>query len=365
MSLVDPDITDAIELLLEASNIDFDTGLPVSITYGAVDAIGVPLDLVGYSALAVKYQSWFENGFSKTGEIPDDLLLPFGEFLEKHDVTGALAILRNVVWLSDMLETPTWFVMANGGQPQIAAFGLGLLGPSFKYPATSSSETLYDKVLELLADDVLLESTVIESTRSDSGVNLTVQTPSGQQTVLAKKLLIAATPSPENVGGWDLNSTEAALFDKFSWETMYVGIVNNTGIPSSVENVHNAPNDAADYYMPHGNFTDLYARGNADEDLWATCVLGDAYLSAEEAESMIVESLNIMGEAGTYDIASPEVVAFASHGAVAPTVTAERASGWLLRQAVLAAGATEHILDGTGMGAGLLVDPVGLYRDAI
>lgn len=204
-------------------NVDFNTGANVDVDYGPFDVAGIPIALLKYLDIVSDYQPWFENGYFQAGEMPEDLTLPFGEFLKKYDLGASLGILRNLLWLSDALNTPTFHVLAVVGQPQIQAFGLGLAGPSFKWPETYSSETLYDNVLAHLGQDVLLESTIASSQRTDTGVTVNIQTPSGLKTVNAKKLLISATPSPDNVGPWDLDDTEAALFGKFSWETLYVG----------------------------------------------------------------------------------------------------------------------------------------------
>jgi hypothetical protein len=320
--LIDPDFADYIDLILATKNVDFKTGFPVHVNYGPVDIFGTPIGLLRYLTLAVKYQPWFENGYFKTGKVPEDLLLPFGKFLEKHDLEASLGILRNFLWLSDPLNTPTWHVMAVIGEPQISALGLGLTGPSFKWPETHSSETLFDRVLELMGDDVLLQSTIASSRRTNKGVTVTVQTPFGQKTVHAKRILFAATPSPENIAPWDLDKNEKTLFNKFSWETLYVGVVNNTGIPSDVPGVRNSPDSSSSYYLPEGSFCDAYDR-REDRDLWNTRVIGKAGLSADVAKEMITQSLHTIGQAGTYQIASPSVVAFASHGYTVPKVSSE------------------------------------------
>lgn len=322
VELVDPDLADYVDLLFGTQNVDFLTGEAVDVNYGPVDALGIPLALAGYSALAVQYQPWFENGYFQTGDVPADLLLPFGEFLVKHNITGALGILRNLLWLSDAVNTPTWHVMAVVGQPQIAAFGLGLVGPAFKWPGTGSSETLFDKVLTHLADDVLLQSTVSASTRSANGTILTVDTPTGPKIVRAKKVLVAATPSPDNTAPWDLDETEAALFGKFSWETLYVGVVNGTGLPSDLAGLRNAPNDPAGLYLPTGSFCDAFDR-DGDRDLFATRVIGTADLTLAGAEALIGTSFTAVDEAGTYEVGAPNVVAIKSHGLTVPKVSAE------------------------------------------
>ena len=322
VKLVDPDIIDYLDQVLSTKNIDFNTGLPVAISYGPVDLVGVPIALLKYLALAIRYQPWFENGYFQVGNVPSDLLLPFGEFLEKHDLGASLGILRNLLWLSDPLITPTWFVMAVVGQPQIAALSFGITGPSFKWPETHSSETLFDRVLNLLGDDVILESTLSTSQRTESGIIATVQTPSGQRTVHAKKILFAATPSPDNIPPWDLDEIESTLFNKFQWETLYVGVVNDTGLPSNIPGIRNSPNNASAFYLPEGSFCDAFDR-QGDRDLYSTRIIGEAGLSAADAEALITQSLSNIDAAGTYDIASPSVVAFADHGSTVPKVSAE------------------------------------------
>lgn len=322
VELVDPDLGDYLDLLLATKNVDFSTGEPVDVDYGPVDLLGIPLGLAGYTALAVKYQPWFENGYFQTGDVPEDLLLPFGDFLAKYDIEGALGILRNLLWLSDALATPTWHVMAVVGQPQIAAFGLGLVGPSFKWPGTGSSETLFDNVLTYMADDVLLQSTVFSSTRADNGTVLVVNTPEGQKVVKAKKVLFAATPSPDNTDPWDLDETESDLFSKFSWETLYVGVVNGTSLPSDLPGIRNAPDDPEGLYLPTGSFCDAFDR-SGDRDLFATRVIGTANLTTEGAQELIADSFTTIDEAGTYDVGSPNLVAMKSHGLTVPKVSSD------------------------------------------
>ncbi|KAK2603653.1 hypothetical protein QQS21_004126 [Conoideocrella luteorostrata] len=324
LNLIEPDLGSYIDLILLTKNVDFNTGRSVFVHYGPVDIVGVPVDLIRYLDFAIKYQPFFENGYFHHGDVPEDLLLPFGKFLAKYDLQGALGILRNLLWLSDAVNTPTWTVMAVVGAPQIAAFGLGLTGPSFTWPETRSSETLFDRVLNLLSRNVLLESTVIASKRTDRGVTLTVQTPSGRKTVKAKKLLIAATPSPENVGPWDLSNTEKELFSKFSWETLFVGVVNNTGLHPSVTGIRNAPENPADFFLPQGDFTDAYTRAGSDEmpDLWTARVIGRTGLTDNQARNLILQPFKKMKEAGTFKIAAPSLVEFASHGSTVPKVSA-------------------------------------------
>ncbi|KAF4452167.1 hypothetical protein F53441_4905 [Fusarium austroafricanum] len=329
VGLINPDIVSSAELLFGTKDVDFNTGKKVDPDYGgALGALNSTAALAEYAALAIKYQPWFENGYFKKGDVPKDLLLPFGQFLEKHDIAAALSILRTLIWFSDAVNTPTWNVMAVVGQPQLGAFGFGLTGPTFKWPSTYSSETLYDRVLDLIKDDVLLRSTVSWSKRTSEGVELVVQTPSGKKHIKAKKILFAATPSPDNVGAWDLDTQEKSLFSKFSWETLYVGVVSKTGLPSDVVGIRNTPDNAANLYLPRGDFDDAYTRAGK-ADLWTTRVLGTASLTAQSAKSIIKQAFTKINQAGTYTVTTPDIVAFASHGLTVPKVTTkELAAGF-------------------------------------
>ncbi|KAM0347194.1 hypothetical protein ACHAO7_011293 [Fusarium culmorum] len=322
VGLIDPDAKSGFDLLFATKDIDFTTGKTVDADYGLINST---VALIEYIALAVKYQPWFENGYFKKGKIPEDLLLPFGEFLDKHNIGSSLEILRTFIWLSDAVNTPTWFVLAVVGQPQLAALGFGLAGPSFKWPETYSSETLYDRVLDLMKDDVLLESTVVSSSRKANGVDLVIQTPNGKKHVKAKKLLIAATPSPGNTDAWDLDKNEKSIFSKFTWERLYVSVVGKTSLPSDVPGIRNTWDNPSNFYLPQGDFVDAYTRAG-DKDVWTTRVLGRASLTAEKAKSMIKQVFTNIDTAGTYDVTDPTILAFASHGLTVPKVSPKELS---------------------------------------
>ncbi|KAF5978849.1 hypothetical protein FBULB1_5996 [Fusarium bulbicola] len=323
VGLVSPNLVSAAEGLLTTEDVDFSTGKKVDPDYGTINST---VALAIYAALAIKYQPWFENGYFKKGEVPEDLLLPFGEFLEKYQLGSALSFLRTLIWLSDATHTPTWNVMAVVGEPQLAAFGFGLTGPSFKYPSTGSTLTLYDNVYNLIKDDVLLESTVAWSKRTSQGSELVVQTPSGKKTIKAKKVLFAATPSPDNVGTWDLDTKEKSLFSKFSWETLYVGVVGKTSLPETVSGITNTADNATNFYLPRGDFVDAYSR-SGEQDLWTTRVLGTASLTAQKAKALIKQVFTNIDEAGTYDVTTPDILAFASHGLTVPKVGSQELEG--------------------------------------
>lgn len=57
--LIDPDLSNYLDLLLSTKNIDFNTGLPVDVSYGPVDLLGIPIALLRYLDKAAEYQYVF------------------------------------------------------------------------------------------------------------------------------------------------------------------------------------------------------------------------------------------------------------------------------------------------------------------
>lgn len=125
--------------------------------------------------------------------VPDDLLLPFGQFIRKYNLSDAVPYLSlygqgwgNFVTLPTLLAIkyfpPSFF------GPDSLATGQGAL-------AAKNNSLIYGKAGEELGDNVLLSSTVVSMDRSRKNLaKLTVQTPSGKRTIHAKKLISAIPP---------------------------------------------------------------------------------------------------------------------------------------------------------------------------
>lgn len=105
-------------------------------------------------------------------------------------------------------------------------------------------------------------------------------------------------------------------------ETLYVGVVSNTGLPLDNVGMVNSPNNSADHFLPRGSFCDAFVQ-NDGRDLYATRIIGTADLEAQGAQDIVTNSWNKMKQAQTFTIGSPSMVAFKSHGQTVPKVTAD------------------------------------------
>ncbi|CAM6073856.1 unnamed protein product [Sphagnum tenellum] len=66
--------------------------------------------LVGYAAQLAKYP-YLETGYNLTYPVPEDLLLPFGEFVTKYSLQGVVRLIfENVQGVGDLLNLLTLYV---------------------------------------------------------------------------------------------------------------------------------------------------------------------------------------------------------------------------------------------------------------
>ena len=195
-------------------------------------------DLLGawdaFQAQVAKYPSLDYDLSNVPYPVPPDLLLPFGDFIRKYKLEDAVSYLSlygegwgNFVTLPTLLAVkffpPYFFSPASlfgGGEGALAA---------------KSNSEVYDKATAELGASALLSSSVIAMDRSSPNhVKITVKTPTGKKMIKAKKLISAIPPLIDNLGGFDLDKTETPIFDKFQGHSWYVGLVNNSGIPSNL-----------------------------------------------------------------------------------------------------------------------------------
>lgn len=186
--------------------------------------------LFAYAQQLAKYPR-VEQGFFLPDPIPEDLLLPFGKFLTKYPGIGnaVYTIFLFGQGLGDFLNQPTLYVFKNFGLDIIQDFSTGFL-------ATTSSDNyeIYDHATKVLGSDVLFNGQVVSTQRRDNhGVELDIETPTGIQVVIAKKLLIAIPPKLNNMNHFALDTHEANLFDEFEHAGYYTSLVKDTGLPAN------------------------------------------------------------------------------------------------------------------------------------
>lgn len=212
----------------EISNpIDFTTGERVEL-----DSEDPTLGLQRYTEQLVKYP-FISVGFDLPEQIPEDLLLPFGDFATKYDLGGAAVrlITQIVQGVGKPLDLLTIYVMKYFNLEVIQGAAGG-----FVRSANNNNSALYRNAEAKFGSDVLLDSQVIAVRRSrggsDRGFNfVAVQTPSGYKIIRARKLVVAFPQVIENFRGFDLDGRERNVFSTFENSFYYTSLLENTGLP--------------------------------------------------------------------------------------------------------------------------------------
>ncbi|KAL8659922.1 MAG: hypothetical protein Q9202_006903 [Teloschistes flavicans] len=192
--------------------------------------------------------------------VPADLLLPFGEFIIKYKLQDAVPYLSlyGQGW-GDFVTLPTllaikYFPPSFFSPTQLFSGGPGAL-------ATKDNSLIYEKATKELGGGVFLNSTVLSMDRSATHlVKILVKTPLGKRLIRAKKLISAIPPVIGNLKGFDLNSTEIPIFNKFKGHSWYVGLVQNSNIPDNITLINYGTNNDQNFDIPVlPGFYDLFA----------------------------------------------------------------------------------------------------------
>ncbi|RYO85511.1 hypothetical protein DL766_009121 [Monosporascus sp. MC13-8B] len=139
------------------THVDFTTGEELT-SYVSPGWTDVAAALEVYLEQCEKYEHMLVSGlwdFPEGADIPEDLLMNFGEFATKYGIEAAL---------------PTIFISTGLGMARAL---LGLQG-SF-VPASRRNKGVYDAIAALLGDDVLYSTTAVSTERSEDGVMVTVR----------------------------------------------------------------------------------------------------------------------------------------------------------------------------------------------
>ncbi|KAK4156002.1 hypothetical protein C8A00DRAFT_13035 [Chaetomidium leptoderma] len=311
----------APRVALTSQYADFNSGAAVSFTPPAnedrVAALGRFLNATA------AYEHYFLPGywnFPAPNQIPKDLLLPFGEFVEKYQLHAAVNQVFQITGMGtgDMMKSLTLYVLGAFGQPMIRAF----LGQGATFTPTSGRNiALYEAVQTRLGKDVLL------NTVSADGKNTII---------VARKLLMAIEPTPANMEPFNLDFVEQSTFAKFKSSSVHAGIVSHPALPVgvSVVNTPAAASPANYVELPKPNFNVRFDYMGGD--LFRVLLVGDDKFDKAKAQDLVRQNFAKLVQAGTLQPASANPAqelqfrAWADHGAMHMNVpAAELKSGFI------------------------------------
>ena len=293
--------------------VDFRTGEVVA-EYVPPDASAA---LAAYGAQLEKY-AYLEAGFDLPDPVPTDLLLPFGDFITKYDLEAAVGVIFGFAQgLGNLLEQLTLYVLK--------IFGLSTLRDlhsGFLTTARQDNSEIYEKALtELGPDNVLLQSHVIATDRSDDdGVKVLVQTPQGVKLILAKKLVVTIPPDLNNLEGFDLSANETSLFAQFVSSAYYTALIRSDNIPPNTHLTNISPNTSYNLPVLPAPYSIASTRVSY---LYDVKVGSASPLSDEHVQALIVDSVQRLRITSTSNDTTPTFAAYESHTPFELTVSKE------------------------------------------
>ncbi|RAH48798.1 amine oxidase, flavin-containing superfamily [Aspergillus brunneoviolaceus CBS 621.78] len=305
--------------------VDMRTGASVPLSDGTT----IPA-MAAYAAQLLKYP-YLNTGFNLPDPVPEDLLLPFGEFIRKYRLDGAVDIIALFnQGVGDLLQQLTLYMMKY--------FSLGVLRDAiggFLQPASHNNSELYGAAQRELGGDALLSSTVTATNRDDGGeggeddwIHLQTRTPTGEQTIQAKKLIVAIQPKLENLAAIDLDPTERDLFGQFHNTNYYTSLAHVPGLPvgslilnRATDTPYHLPPQPAVYVMRPTQCPNLTSilYGSVD------------HMSEEEVKRHMTQSVLQLRHGGI-PVQAPEFVAYSDHVPFLLTVSADAIRGGFYRE---------------------------------
>ncbi|WYZ36245.1 hypothetical protein EsH8_XI_000128 [Colletotrichum jinshuiense] len=207
------------------------------------------LDFAAYAAQLAKYP-YITDSYDLPDPVPEDLLLPFGEFLAKHDLGDLAWIIWSNSWgAGDALKQPTIYMLK--------AIDEAFLNTLVEGGVTSTrrdNQEIFDKAQQELGSDALVSSTVIAAQRPAEGVGektkLVVKTPNGTKLIIVSKVLVSAPPTVSNLGALGLDDREESLFGQFTSSSFYCHLIADTGLPKGYSFQNVRPTSKATFSIP-------------------------------------------------------------------------------------------------------------------
>ncbi len=295
---------------------DFDTGLPVP-EYVPASQADVGAALLAYIDILTTKYSYLQAGYFLPDPVPEELLIPFGEFVTKYKLQAAVQIFNQLLQNDGNLwEIPTVQIL-KACDITLAQSAMN----GFLTAASNDTQDLYTSAAAVLGKDVFYKSEVTEMNRTEcDGVSFIVQTPTGKKLVRAKRLIVTIPPMLDLLHAFDLTKNEKSIFKKFQARGYYGAIFTHSGINDTVFYTNIGTHTPFNLQLLPGIFT-IQPTGLPHKH---TVYFGTLTpVSSETAQQMIIKQINTLQTHGVFPADTPEFLFFTNHAPFRTYVPAE------------------------------------------
>ncbi|PYH76611.1 FAD-dependent oxidoreductase [Aspergillus uvarum CBS 121591] len=231
--------------------------------------------------------------------VPEDLLLPFGDFVKKYHLEDT--ILPNINHgCGDILRTMTLYHVQYLGIPHAKALGDGYIRP------VNGMAEIYTRAAKELAPPPPV------TVRHANGTTRLIR---------ANQLLLTIPVTLENLRDIiDLDAHETDLFARWRHQTYYTALINNTGLVDGVNLLNIDPDNPLS--VPYEPF--IWRIDAQRVPGYRTIKLvGNQSFTASDARQLLVETFARLRAQGTFPTARmPQIVTWGDHTPATMSVSA-------------------------------------------
>ncbi|EMT73004.1 hypothetical protein NOF04DRAFT_1363469 [Fusarium oxysporum II5] len=188
---------------------DFTLGVPVPAQDEAEAAAtkkAMAAAMQTYSQNVLSKYPWIDQGYHVPDPVPEELLLPFGQFAQQNNFSAILPLISQ-------------------------------LNCEFLVAASGDTRSIYKAASAVLGNDIYLSSDIVRVQRNRQGAAVTIRQKRESFTIKAKKLVVAIPQTIENMRAFDLSEMERKLFSKLSAFGYVAGVADIPGLDVSLQNV--------------------------------------------------------------------------------------------------------------------------------
>lgn len=287
------------------------------------DAATQAAGLQRYAAQLAKYP-YLKFGYNLPTPVPEDLTLPFGEFMKKYELEALADTLFDFNGgFVPLLEVPTLYILK-----YLDTYELQALQQGFIIASNGDTSTLYKSAARFLGARVLygVEDMHIERPAAAGGaITISVgNSTTGARTVRARKLVMAIPPTLGSLraAGLDVGADEAALFGALTSGVWYSLVVADAGVDMATTLRNRDP--ARPYAYPAGPVVYSVVPQASTRRLYQVTVAAAQPLAAGAVDALVAADLARL----------PAAVRAANATAARPRVVYQAAHTWNVRASV-------------------------------
>lgn len=299
----------------KSQRFDFQTGKPLE----AVDEAQSQRAVSELLQIQGKYPG-LDTGFHLPGSVPEDLSMPFGEFVKKHNLE---AVVENVAGFSQDLGS-FWDYPAVYSLKYFSPGVIDGVKHHFYRTGYANNSAIYESATEILGEDALLNSSIISVDRrtEKDWVSIEVDTSVGPKLIRAKKLVVTIPPLLSSLRPFDLDQQEMKIFSQFNSSIFHTMLAKIPGFPGNTSFLNR---DAGrDGQMPQ--LPAIYSVASTVHPDYFVVHYGSEYPMSEaqvRAESMKgINKVLAMHDS----VSEPEIIRYAAHAPYGLRVSSEAVS---------------------------------------